>query len=195
MQINNTHTHKSAVLDTTRGEREGVFFFCSFGRTDHLSWGKISSMKRLRELERVQQLHKPISQPIRRAQAHTDAPVTLIHWLCIHMWSDGAVDTVDRRRGKDGFQKSLPRESWQHICDGWADQSPGTQSGAHTLPTPSHTQPMTNASGLSNFTTGTVFYMADLLCIIMLILIFLCQLSVGPKSGHVQSARTVSHSL
>ncbi len=37
---------------------------------------------------------------------------------------------------------------------------------------------MANAIGLSNFTAGTVFYMADLSCIILLILIFLCQLSV-----------------
>lgn len=34
----NKHTHKSAALDTTRGEGEGVvFFFCSFRRTDPLS--------------------------------------------------------------------------------------------------------------------------------------------------------------
>lgn len=51
-------------------------------------------------------LHKPISHPIRKTHAHTNAPVTLIHRLRIHMWSDGAVDTVDRCGGKDGFQSA-----------------------------------------------------------------------------------------
>ena len=51
-------------------------------------------------------LHKHVSHPIRKAHTHTDAPVTLIHRLWAHMWSDGAVDTVDRCRGKDGFQSA-----------------------------------------------------------------------------------------
>lgn len=44
--------------------------------------------------------------PLKRAHAQRTAPVRLTHALCVYMWCDGAVDTVDRCRGKDGFQSA-----------------------------------------------------------------------------------------
>lgn len=102
----------------------------------------------------------PISQPIRKTREDTNVPVTLIHSLRVHMWSDGA---VDRCRGKERFEKACQvRVGSTSMAGGLTRALAHGQRCLHSWHHYTHTQSVTSAIGLNSLTTTTVFYMADL---------------------------------
>ena len=129
------------------------------------------------------------------------------------MWSHGAVwHCWPLPRIKKGFQVPAKWGAGSTSTTGGLTRALGTRSRVHTRPTPLHTHTHThthrhrhtqthtvaNAFGLSNFIYGAVFSMAGSQCIILLILKFLCQLSVCPKPVPPESNThqlRVSHSL
>lgn len=97
------------------------------------------------------------------------------------MWPDGAVDTADRCRGKDGFFQSGPAKPGAGGTSTWAGltRALALSQGRKRLPHPPiplpplHTEAAAKAAGLSHFTTVGLFYMADLQRIALRFLFFL----------------------
>ena len=85
------------------------------------------------------QFAQPASHIIRKANAQTDAPVTLIHRLSVYMWSDGTVDTVDHCGGKEGFQNPCQARAGSQSTKRGLTGALAQSQRPHTLPTPLRT--------------------------------------------------------
>lgn len=92
------------------------------------------------------------------------------------MWSEGAVDTGDRCRGKDGFKIAAKRELAAAPTPGGTGQGSGRGSGQQTC---LHTHTHTHMAGES-FTTSTLSYMAHLYHINVRVLMHVCYISLRP---------------
>lgn len=76
-----------------------------------------------------------------------------------------AVDTVDRCGGKDGFQSACQAGAGSTSTTAGLTRALALSQGRIHSPhhyTHTHTEPVAKATGLSHFTTVSLFYMADL---------------------------------